>query len=319
MLFLLGCGWKSLFVPRHDVIMSWTDPPLVGLIGVALKYMKESKLIYVAQDVYPEVSVAAGKMNGAFATALLRWASKTILKHADQVIVLGNDMKDLILRKGCSLGKVQVIHNWQDLDKVRPADGSHFRKELGIREDQFVIMHSGNIGLSQDFETLLSVAKLTKNNDALVYIFVGDGSRKPFVENQINTNDLKNVRLVPYQSFSKLSQSLSAADIHYVSLRSAFKGCIVPSKIYGILAAGKPVLGNVPPQSEVERIIQETYCGVLSAPIPQRMATTLRNLYEKRARLSEMGKRGRTWMELEGGRKQAAQKYNDMIELVIRS
>lgn len=315
--FLLGAGLRALTLPRSDIVVCWTDPPVVGLLGAFVARVQNSKFLFVSQDVYPEIALAIGRMNGPIAVSILRWTSKIILRAADRVVVLGEDMKDRLIEKGCPRSKLEVIANWQDLGRLRPADGSTFRHEQKISDDTFIVMHSGNIGFSQDLDTLLQAADLTKGDSSVLYAIVGDGGNKEVLIRKAEAKDLKNVRFFPYQSSAQLADSLSAANVHYVSLLSALTGLIVPSKIYGILAAGRAVIANVSDRCEVARIVLEAKCGVRCNADPTALADSIRALKMDRPRTTQLGQNGRRWIEAKGGRTYAAARYVKLLDELV--
>jgi colanic acid biosynthesis glycosyl transferase WcaI len=310
--FLIGSFFLAVTTPRHDFVMCWTDPPLIGLIGAFLRWTKGSRFIFVSQDVYPEIARAAGKMSDPFSIALLTLASRIILKAADKVVAVGHDMKEVLLGKGVEFDRVVVIRNWQDLDVLKPEAKIPFRRENGISETDFVVMHSGNIGVSQDFETLLSVAEKLRG-EPVTFVIIGDGARQEKLSRMIHFQKLANVKMFPYQPGPKLAQALSAADLHYVSLKKEFLGLIVPSKLFGIMAVARPVLCNVPKGSDVETIVKEADCGILASANPENLRAALEEARSGPEHLVRFGRNGRRWIEENGGRSRAVQAYMEAI------
>lgn len=317
-IFMVGALFRSMLAQRPDVIMTWTDPPTVGLLGLFSKIFHQAPFVLVCQDVYPEVARAMGKANGPLAQFILRTVSRIILPNADRVVAIGQDMKNILTKKGVSLHTLRVIENWQDQGAIQPGGGSRFRSQHSISDDAFVVMHSGNIGLSQDFETFLSAAELLKDESQIQWIVIGDGARKRWLENEIIRRKLQFVRTLPYQSSDSLSESLGAADLHYISLKAAITGLIVPSKIYGILAAGKPMLAVVTEHSDTARIVRESGAGVLLPPTPRKVADAIQSMALSRSDVQEKGRAGRMWMEHHGGRKRAVEQYKTLLSEVAK-
>ncbi len=312
--FLVGASIRALFFPRPDLVCCWTDPPLVGLIGVLLKRMRGCRFVFVSQDVYPEVALAAGKMDDFFSVRLLRWVSRQILGNADAVVSVGEDMKERLISKGCEQEKIRVIPNWPDFDQLFPSSRSEFRRSLGISEDAFVVMHSGNIGYSQDLDALVEAAEITRDESHIQYVVVGDGGRKHQLQETVQERSLTNIHMLPYQPNSRLRFSLSAADLHYVSLLPSFKGVIVPSKVYGILAVGCPILAKVPSGSDTERIVNEAECGWLINQEGDSLGNTVRRLSREPKSLKEKGENGHRWVLAHSGRKRAIDDYWSLIQ-----
>jgi len=313
-LFIVGAMIRVLILPRPDVVICWTDPPIVGLLGVLIKFTEQARFLFVSQDVYPEIASAVGKMNHPWILSLLQRISKIILSSADSVVAVGEDMQKQLFAKGCPAHKVHVIPNWQDLNRLQPKERITFRQNHGIPESAFIIMHSGNIGFSQDFETLLGAAENTRDEQEILYLVVGNGTRRQEIIETITKKKLSNVRLLPYQPTNLLAASLSSADVHYVSLRAALTGYVVPSKIYGILAVARPVIANVQESSEIARIVQESKCGMLCPPDPNMLAKKILHAKQNRAELVRMGQAGRAWIEDQHSQHDSLSAYVRLLE-----
>jgi len=317
-IFVFGATFQALFRFAPSIVVCWTDPPIIGLIGALLKLLNKSSFVFVSQDVYPEIAIAAKKMNNPISLRLLKFASQTILKIADAVVVVGRDMEEILVAKGCLKKKLYIIQNWQDLESLKPCTTKTFRQTHQIPEHTFVVMHSGNIGYSQDIKSLLKTAELTKNEKDILYLIVGDGSQKSKLVQWVQYHQLSNVRILPYQPSSVLSESLSAADLHYVSLKPALTGYIVPSKIYGILSVARPILANVSLQSEIAYIVQKADCGILSSSDPMILSKHIIEMSRSRDQLKKWGNSGRQWIETNGGRKKALQAYQSLLTSLMR-
>ncbi len=313
-LFLGGAFWKTFSLPKYDVIMAWSDPPIIGVVAGWLRKFKGSKFLFVSQDVYPEIAIAAGRMNNWLSLSILKKASAFILRSADHVVVVGHDMRERLIQKGVPGNRLSVIPNWQDLESLRPGLGADFRKSHGIAEEDLLIMHSGNIGVSQDFDTLLEAADQTKEEEHIRFLIIGNGNRKEYLKQEIQKRNLHNIRLLPYQPKGMLAESLGSADLHYVSLLPAFDGYIVPSKIYGVLAVGRPVLVNMSESNDVAKIVQEAGCGMVCGPHVNRLVDFLRDAVHKRDELKRLGENGRTWIEQNGGHEHAFESYETVLK-----
>jgi glycosyltransferase involved in cell wall biosynthesis len=264
--FYLGAAWKLLTLPRHDVVMALTTPPLIGLLALFTCRLRGMKLAVLVQDIYPDVGVALGTfLEGSLTTRLLDRLNRLVLSRADRVIVLAECMRERIISKvGVGSGdRVDVIHNWADGEKVRPlSDGEEnpFAREHGLA-GRFVVEFSGNFGRVNDFDTPLEAARLLKGREDIVFLFVGDGAKAGEISEYVRRHGLSNVRLLPYQPRETLLYSLAAGDAHLVTLAPGLAGLSVPSKTYGVLAAGRPVLFVGDACSDVARLVAEHGCG----------------------------------------------------------
>jgi len=224
----------------------------------------------------------------------------------------------LIETKNADPSRIRVIHNWADAAAIRPgAKDNAFAREHGL-VDKFVVMHSGNVGLSQDVDGLLDVAARLQDLPDLVIAIVGEGSRKRFLQEEAERRQLKNVRFFPYTPKARLTESFATADLFIVSLKRGLAGYIVPSKLYGILAAGRPFIAAVEADCEVSQIAREHDCGVVVDPGDRdAMAAAIRRLYdtpECRTRLAGNARAA----GLVYDRPRAVEAYRDVLEEVVR-
>lgn len=275
--FYLGAAWKLLVLPRHDVVMALTTPPLIGLLALAVCRLKGMKLAALVQDVYPDVGVALGTFReGSLATRLLDRLNRIVLARADRTIVLGECMRERVAAKAGSgwADSIDVIHNWADGGKIRPlaeGEANPFAEEHGL-SGHFVVQFSGNLGRVNDFDTPLEAARILRARKDIVFLFIGDGAKAGEIKEYVRRHELRNVRLLPYQPRETLLYSLAAGQAHLVTLADGLAGLSVPSKTYGILAAGRPVLFVGDPRSDVARLVAEHRCGEV---IPTGDATRL--------------------------------------------
>jgi colanic acid biosynthesis glycosyl transferase WcaI len=264
--FYMGAAWKLLALPRHDVVMALTTPPLIGLLALIVCRLKGMKLVALVQDIYPDVGIALGTFKeGSFATRALNRLNRLVLARADRIIVLGECMRERVAAKSSrdSADRIDVIHNWADGEKIRPlADGERnaFAEEHDLR-GRFVVEFSGNMGRVNDFDTPLEAARLLQGRSDILFLFIGDGAKAGEIEEYVRQHELVNVRLLPYQPRETLLYSLAAGDAHLVTLAEGLAGLSVPSKTYGILAAGRPVLFVGDPRSDIARLVSEHHCG----------------------------------------------------------
>jgi colanic acid biosynthesis glycosyl transferase WcaI len=264
--FYLGAAWKLFALPRYDVVMALTTPPLIGLLALLACRLRGMKMVALVQDIYPDVGVALGTFReGSPVTHLLDRLNRIVLAGADRTIVLGECMRERVAGKvgPGREGRIDVIHNWADGEKIRPlaaGERNSFVEEHGLA-GHFVVEFSGNFGRVNDFDTPLEAARLLRGREDVVFLFIGDGAKAGEISDYVRRHELKNVRLLPYQPREGLLYSLAAGDAHLVTLADGLAGLSVPSKTYGILAAGRPVLFVGDTRSDVARLINEHRCG----------------------------------------------------------
>ncbi len=307
-----ACAALSTFgVERPDVIVAETDPPLLGALGAILKRRWRCRLVYNVRDLYPDIAIVNGGVRSRVLLELLARANRIGFERADLIITLGQDMAERIVRQGVPRSKVAVAPDWADCARIFPLASSPLRQSLGER---FVVMYSGNLGLSQQLETVLAAANRLRGDPRILFVLVGEGARKEWLIGQANAMGLANVAFLPYQPREKLAESLSAADLHLVALAPGAAGCGVPSKIYGILAAGRPFVAVMEDEAEAARIARDHSVGLVVAPgdaegLAATIAGAAGNLQELRA----MGARARRLAEQKYDRAVATRKFDALL------
>ncbi|SFE84150.1 Glycosyltransferase involved in cell wall bisynthesis [Paenibacillus catalpae] len=271
--YFVGAMLATFKVGKMDYVYSISQPPVLGgLIGVWGKWMKRAKYIYNIQDFNPEQTMAVGYSKNKLILNAMMWFDKFSCKCSDKVIVVGRDMVETVKHrfKGKRVPNHSFINNWIDEKEIYPLPADHeqvvtFKKRYGL-ENKFVIMYSGNIGLYYDLENMMPIIEKFKDRDEVVFAFIGDGTVLKNLIAYKEEHDLNNVTFIPYQKKSDLIYSLNAGDVHWCINAKGIKGVSVPSKLYGIMAAGKPILGVLEQGSEARLIIEETNCGYVTEP-----------------------------------------------------
>lgn len=304
--YFVGAMLATFKVGKMDYVYSISQPPVLGgLIGVWGKWLKRAKYIYNIQDFNPEQTMAVGYSKNKMILNTMLWFDKFSCKAADKVIVVGRDMVETVKErfKGKKVPNHSFINNWIDEKEIYPLSPDHeqvlaFKKKYGL-DNKFVIMYSGNIGLYYDLENMMHVIKEFKDREDVVFAFIGEGSVLHNLVSYKDEYNLTNVTFIPYQKKSDLIFSLNAGDVHWCINAKGIKGVSVPSKLYGIMAAGKPILGVLEEGSEARLIIEETGCGYVTAPgnYGEVEAIIERFLNEKESITpAEMGNRARAFL-----------------------
>lgn len=301
-------------LPRPDIIVAETDPPLLGALAALLKRRWRCHLVYNVQDLYPDIAEATGGVRSTVLLELLRRANDFAYERADLIVTLGQDMAQRIVDKGVPAEKVVVVPDWVDCRRIHPLEINPFRRSFG---DKFVVMYSGNIGLSQQLETVLAAASQLRDDARIRFAIIGEGARKSWLQEQARQLGLTNVVFMPYQPFEKLSESLSAADLHLIPLAPGTAGCLVPSKIYGILAAGRPFVAMMEDNAEVARIAREHAVGFVVRPGDiESLAVTIRNAADSPERIKQMGARARRLAEDHFDREKVTSQFGSVLASV---
>jgi len=266
--FYLTCAAALLQrLRRDDVVVAKTDPPLISIVAWAAARLRRAVLINWLQDVFPEVAtrLGANPLPAALDRQLKRLRDGS-LRAAACNVVLGEQMRDYLSRRPVPAEKFKVIENWADGDGAQPKRSAESdlraRLDLGAK---FIVGYSGNLGRAHEYQTLLGAAEALQADDQVAFLFIGGGVKMDELRALVAQRALKNFHFLPYQPRDCLADSLAAADVHLVSLLPALEGLIVPSKFYGILAAGRPVLFVGDPDGELARIIAKSQCGLVVA------------------------------------------------------
>ncbi|MDT7856643.1 glycosyltransferase family 4 protein [Rubrivirga sp. S365] len=294
---------RLLTGPRVDLVVSLTTPPLLSFAASLAKRARGQRYAIWSMDLHPDAEVALGMLDeGGAAARGLHALNDAGYRGADLVIDLGFRMKERIEAKGVRPERLTTIEVWSDGDEVypvAPADNP-LRRELGLRDDQFVVMYSGNAGLAHRFDEVLETMRRMKDDDRVFFLFVGGGPRKAEIEAFAQSHGLRNFRYANYFPREQLAESLSVGDVHLLTLREAMAGIAVPGKLYGILAAGRPVVMVGPERSEPARTIREAGVGVVVDPAADggrggadRLEAALRTLADEPAERRATGERAR--------------------------
>jgi colanic acid biosynthesis glycosyl transferase WcaI len=309
---------RSLSLPKADIAVTMTDPPMLLTIGPIIKYLKGSKLIHWAQDLYPEVAGEAGLLaKGGLVFKTLRSLSSLALKFYDLVIVVGDCMKSRLISYGLPLEKVSVIPNTGIQRRIIPVlhEENPFRKNH-VPEGGFCVIYSGNMGRAHEFSTLLKAAETLQEmgETKILFLMVGNGPGQQFILEEARRMNLKNIRFIPPQPEVFLSESLSAGDLHLVTMRSGMMGLVVPSKFYGVMAASRACLFVGPDGSEVARVIKEKKVGCVVPPGDHAQLVRVILAYSRDSdRVRSEGERGRLLFHDADSTPLFLQRANDLL------
>jgi colanic acid biosynthesis glycosyl transferase WcaI len=295
--FHAAAGLQLLkLVRRGDVVVAKTDPPLISIVVSVVARLRGAVLVNWLQDLFPEVaSVLTPGIMPAWAIRLLTAARNSTLRHASMNVVLSERMRRRVSDAGVSDSRIRIIPNWADTASVVPQDtrASHtrIRHNLG---DRFVIGYSGNLGRAHEFETLVGAARLLRNDPRFAFLITGSGAKADGLRDSIRAEGIESFYFQRFQPAELLSDSLAAADVHFASLLPGLEGLIVPSKVYGIMAAGRPAVFVGDTSGDVATVLKTEGCGIaVDVGDSTRLAAELTALRDSPDRLQMMGRRAR--------------------------
>jgi colanic acid biosynthesis glycosyl transferase WcaI len=312
--YLAAATVASFGVDRPDVVVSLTDPPTLGLTALWTARRAGARFVFLCEDIFPEVAALIEDFQSNLVNATLDRVNRYLLSEADAVVALGERMRRrLVEEKGADPRRVHIIHNWADCEAIVPGSKDNpFSRANGLA-DRFVVMHSGNVGLSQNLEVLIAAADRLRSKDRLTITVVGDGAKRERLQGLAAERRLDNVRFLPYQPKELLHDSFAAADAFVVSLKAGLEGFIVPSKLYGILAAGRAYVAATDPSCEPAAIAVRDGCGLVAAPgDPDSLAAAIATLHDDPQATRAMGERARhaAWQY---DRRVAVRAYRDLF------
>jgi glycosyltransferase involved in cell wall biosynthesis len=305
-------AWLKLWslASRNDIIVAKTDPPLLSIMAASVARTRGAHLVNWLQDLFPEVAQSLGfaiPFGGA-----IKWLRNRSLESAALNVAVGNLMASRVVRLVADPSKVLVIENWADGRLIRPipAKQNPLRDEWGLG-DRFVVGYSGNMGRAHEFDTILGACEELRTDPGVAFLFIGAGHQKPFIETEALRRSLSNVFYQPYQPLERLAQSLSVADVHLVTLRANLEGLIVPSKVYGVAAAGRAIVFVGDIDGEIARTVAREECGLaIPAGDSRRLAAAIRDLRARRRDVEEMGDRARKAFDAQFDSRIALEKWD---------
>ncbi len=319
--YFLSAIAATFRVERQDYVFTISQPPVLGgMLGVIGKWIKKAKLIYNIQDFNPEQVQAVDFSHNKLVLGTMMVLDKYSCRQAQKVIVVGRDMIETLHKRFDPLPTYAYINNWIDEKEILPLPRDDervmaFKQQYGL-QNKFVIMYSGNIGLYYDLLNIVKVIEKFQDKAEVVFAFIGEGSVLDELRDYQEKRLLSNMVFIPYQDKNKLIYSLNAGDVHFVVNAKGIKGVSVPSKLYGVMAAGKPVLGILEEGAEARLIVEEAGCGISVAPgdyeaIEHLIETFIE--WKDSPRLAEMGARGRDYLVNYLTKDVSIKKYRDEI------
>ena len=293
----------GLTLGRHDLVMAMSPPVFLGDAAWLVSKRFGIPLVFNVQDIFPDIALEIGAMGEGRALELAKRHEASLYRRADAVTVLSEDQaKNVRAKLGTggaapsvtAAGKVRVIHNFVDLDRIAPMEQENrYRRRHGL-EGKRVVMYSGNVGLSQPFELIRDAADRLADDPSVVFVINGEGAARPEVDSWAKNMD--NVLTVNFGPREEIREILGAADLHLVILKRGLAKSSTPSKLYSILAAGRPVLASIDEGSEVPSIIKEAEAGRAVPPEDSWAFTTaLEEMLAEPLELAAMGRRGRSF------------------------
>ena len=310
--------WNALVhLRRGDIAIVVTNPPTLPFVIYVAAWIHRTVCAVLVYDVYPDVLVAAGiiKQKG-LSERIMDWAARWLLARVEKIVVIGRDMESLVHAK-CNrpIEDIVVIPNWGDVAAIRPMERGKvdLLKRLGLQE-KFVVQYSGNMGRTHGLECLLESAVRLMNVPKIHFLFIGSGAKKEWLEREVSRQGLSNVTILPPQPVDILGTTLNACDLAVISFVPGMAGISVPSRMYNILAAGKPILAAAEADSELALVVLEEKVGWVVPPErPDEIVSHVLSAIDQPDLLDEMSKRARKVAVEKYSHAHVASQYESLI------
>ena len=311
--FFYGCCAKEI-----DLIYLVSTPPIQGVLGGLLKKIKKVPFVYNLQDIFPDSLVGTGlaKKDGIL-WKIGRLIEYFTYRNADKIIVISEDFKKNIMEKGVPEEKIVVVYNWVDEEAVKhiSREENKLFDKYNLDRSKFYVTYSGNIGLTQNMDMLLEVAKELEAESDIHFVLIGEGAYKEKVTEIIQEKQIKNVTLLPFQPYEDISHVFSLGNVGLVISKPGVGENSVPSKTWSILSASRPVLVNFD-ENELKEIVNKYQCGIFTkAGDKTAFKEAILRLYQNRGLCSELGDNGRQFILKNLTKTAGTQKYVDVIKI----
>lgn len=309
--------WKGIWAKDIDLIYVASTPPTQGALAALLKKVKKVPFVYNLQDIFPD-SLAGTNLakKGGLLWKIGRVIENFTYRNADKIIVISEDFKKNIMAKGVPEEKIVVIYNWVDEEAVVdvPREKNVLFDRYGLDRNKFYITYNGNIGLTQNMDMLMEVAKALEPNEDIHFVLVGNGAYKEKLETIIKERNIGNVTLLPFQPYEEISHVFSLGDVSLVISKPGVGANSVPSKTWSIMSASRPVLANFD-ENELKDIIADHHCGIFTkAGDKVAFTDAILKLYHDRELCRELGRNGRQFVMENLTKEVGTQKYVDVIK-----
>lgn len=299
----LSFYWRAFIevhrLERPDVVVTLTSPPMISLLGTWLRIVRRSRFVYWVMDIYPDIAHKAGLLGS---TSIVRrtWAllGRVSYLTANRIVVLGDDMKSVLIRKGVPEKRFEVFSSWSCGELIRPLppEENAFRRRH-VDPDAFTLMYSGNMGFCHTFRAVIEGIETLSGDGRFRFLFVGSGQREGELRAKLSACR-RTTEFLPYQKRESLAESLSAPSAQLITLDPRFDGLLVPSKLYGIMAAGQAMIYVGSENNTIAKVLREAQCGIRVDPESTAdFVAAVRRLADDPAECARLGANGREWFE----------------------
>jgi len=296
--FTLSVFLSGLFSGGFDVICCVCPPPTVAITAYLLAKVHRKPYVIILTDLASDAAMATGILKDGLAVRMARAVEGFGYRQADRVVCICDGFVEKLTERGIAPDRLKLIPLWGDTEKVYPiAAATKFRQANEITGNQFLIMHTGNMGKKQDLMNVVRAAELSKDREDVVWLLVGQGEERGALEEAIRQRQLRNIRLLPLQPEDSLAEMYSAADLLLLHQKAAVVESVIPSKLLTYMAAGRPVLAAVSNKSETARYVERAKCGrIIHSEDPMALVEAALSLRADAALREKQGSNGRAYV-----------------------
>lgn len=318
--YISGAALALVRLPTGSIIVGMSDPPMLAALALVFARLHRGKAVYWVQDLFPDLAARLGvvKESGTV-NRVAAAAARVIHAQCDLLVALGPAMARALIERGGSAERIRVVHNWADAEAVTPLHRHQnpFVRAHGL-EDRFVVQYSGNAGRAHTFDAVCGAMRLLRNEPDICFQFIGGGRQMPVIRRVVSENGLQNVQFLDYLERDELRHSLPAANLSLVTEHEGVVGLLVPSKAYGIMASGRPLIFIGNHTSDVAAIVRETGCGRIVAPNDtEGLAKTILFLRDHPAEAAVLGARGRLAAETTYNRRESTSLWSRSLDALV--
>jgi colanic acid biosynthesis glycosyl transferase WcaI len=315
--FTLGAFLAGLFAGEFDVIYCCCPPPTLGLAAYVLGKIHRRPYVVKLADLASDAALATGILKDGWLVRLARGLESFVYRKAQKVVCLCQGFIDKLVSRGIPLEKLHLVPDWADSQRVYPiADATAFRRANNLSPEQFLVLHSGNMGKKQDLMNVVRAAEICRSRPEIVWLLVGNGEERALIAEEIRRRNIENIRLLPLQPAESLAEMYSAADVLLLNQKAAVQDAVIPSKLLTYMAAGRAVIAAVNERSEAARQVRVARCGLIApAESPDALVRTVLEMRESAALRKEFGGNGRAYADLNFTK----QKVLDEYEFIFNS
>ena len=304
-------------IEKKAILVFNTNPALLPLLGFIGKKLRNQRYVILVHDLWPELPVHAGMIRkDGLLYKIIDFLNVESFKNASGIITISDKMKERVIHKVPEKEhSIYVIHNWADADRLFPVA----KREIGLFKElrlnnKKIVMYSGNLGRYQPLEVMIGAANELRDREDILFLFVGNGGKKIKIKNLAESLELDNIKFLPFQPLDRLPESLSLADVSLMGIYPENEGVIMPSKLYSLLAIGKPIICVADPESEVVKILKQAGAGIQASVIDSRdLAKKILTIIDNQEKAKALGKNGRKYFLEHFERKIITRQWNSIL------